>query len=79
MKAVVIYVHEKGSGEIETVTEYFTLVQQIIDVGRVNYLWLNDANILNLKTFKTKAEARADLFSNYNNSNLIEISFEDKE
>ena len=79
MKAVVIYVHEKGNGEMETVTKYFTLVQQIIDVGRTNYLWLNDANILNPKTFKTKTEARADLFSYYNNSRLIKIIFEDKE
>ena len=79
MKAVVIYVHEKGNGEKETVTEYFTLVQQIIDVGRMNYLWLNDANILNPKTFRTKSEARADLFSYYNNSYLIKIIFEDKE
>ena len=79
MKAVIIYEHEKGNGEKETVTEYFTLVQQIIDVGRTNYLWLNDSNILNPKTFKTKAEARADLFSYYNNSNLIKIVFEDKE
>ena len=79
MKAVVIYIHKKGNGEKVTVTEYFTLVQQIIDVGRTNYLWLNDSNILNPKTFKTKAEARADLFSYYNNSNLIKIIFEDKE
>lgn len=79
MKVVVIYEHEKGNGEKETVTEYFTLVQQIIDVGRTNYLWLNDANILNPKTFKTKAEAREDLFKYYNNSNLIKIVFEDKE
>lgn len=79
MKAVVIYERGKGNGKKETVTEYYTLVQQIIDVGRTNYLWLNDANILNPKTFKTKAEARADLFSNYNNSHLIKIIFEDKE
>ncbi len=79
MKAVVIYEHEKENGEKETIKEYFTLVQQIIDVGRTNYLWLNDSNILNPKTFKTKAEARADLFSYYNNSNLIKIIFEDKE
>lgn len=78
MKAVVIYKHEKGNGDKETVTEYFTLVQQIIDVGRINYLWLNDQNILNPKTFKTKTEARKDLFSFYNNSNLIKIIFEDK-
>lgn len=79
MRAVVIYEREKGNGDKETVTEYFTLVQQIIDIGRTNYLWLNDANILNPKTFKTKTEARADLFSHYNNSNLIKIIFEDKE
>ena len=79
MKAVVIYIHEKGNREKETVTEYYTLVQQIIDVGRTNYLWLNGSNILNPKTFRTKSEARADLFSNYNNSNLIKIIFEDKE
>ena len=79
MKAVVIYIHEKGNGEKETVTEYYTLVQQIIDVGRTNYLWLNDSNFLNPKTFRTKSEARADLFSNYNNSHLIKIIFEDKE
>jgi hypothetical protein len=79
MKAVVIYEHEKGNGEKETVTEYFILVQQIIDVGRTNYLWLNDANILNPKTFKTKTEARTDLFNHYNNSHLIKIFFEDKE
>lgn len=79
MKAVVIYEREKGNGEKETVTEYFTLVKQIIDVGRMNYLWLNDANVLNPKTFKTKSEARADLFSCYNNSYLIKIIFEDKE
>ena len=79
MKAVVIYEHEKENGEKETVTEYFTLVQQIIDVGRTNYLWLNDANILNPKTFKTKTEARTDLFNYYNNSHLIKIVFEDKE
>ena len=79
MKAVVIYEHEKGNGEKETVTEYFTLVQQIIDTGRTNYMWLNDKNILNPKTFKTKTEARADLFSCYNNSNLTKIIFEDKE
>jgi hypothetical protein len=79
MKAVVIYIHEKGNGEKETVTEYYTLVQQVIDVGRMSYLWLNDKNILNPKTFRTKSEARADLFSNYNNSHLIKIIFEDKE
>lgn len=79
MKAVVIYEHEKGNGEKETITEYFTLAQQIIDVGRTNYLWLDGANILNPKTFKTKTEARADLFRCYNNPNLIRIIFEDKE
>ena len=77
MKAVVIYEYEKGNGEKETITEYFTLVQQIIDTGRTNYLWLNGSNILNPKTFKTKEEARADLFSYYNNSNLIKIVFGD--
>lgn len=79
MKAVVIYEHEKGNGEKETITEYFTLVQQIIDVGRTNYLWLNNANILNPKTFKTKTEARKNLFICYNNPHLIKIVFEDKE
>ena len=63
MKAVVIYEKENG----ETITEYFTLVQQLIDVGRMNYLLLDGSNILNPKTFKTRAEARADLFSYYNN------------
>lgn len=79
MKAVVIYECESENGDKRTTTEYFTLVKQIIDVGRTNYLWLNDANVLNPKTFRTKAEARADLFSCYNNSNLIKIVFEDKE
>lgn len=79
MKAVVIYEHDKGNGNKGTVTEYFTLVQQIIDIGRTDYLWLDDANILNPKTFKTKTEARADLFNHYNNPDLIKIIFEDKE
>ena len=79
MKAVVIYEYEKGNGEKETITEYFTLVQQIIDAERTNYLWLNNENILNPKTFKTKTEAREDLFRYYNNPNLIKIIFEDKE
>ena len=79
MKAVVIYELEKENGDKETVTKYFTLVQQIIDVGRTNYLWLDGANILNPKTFKTKTEARADLFRCYNNPNLVKIVFEDKE